>query len=139
MTTETQTKGSQLMLFFGSLFLLIGLYGGLRIVHVQVRKVPYPSSGVFPQNLLFTQNTTSYGRESDCDQYPQVYYDYGTDGKQKPRPATEEEIGVQQQLLVRCINGFNEDRAKQAQRDRNEAAFLIFVGAGLLIARKIIK
>lgn len=129
------STASRWMTFLGLLLFLMGLYGVLRIAHVSMRKVPYPSSGVFPNNILLP-NSPSLSQESQCEPYPQVYYDYGPDGKQTPRPATAEELNVAEQNRMRCIAGFNEDRSKQKQRDKNEAAFLIFTGVGLLAARR---
>ncbi len=123
--------------FFGVLFLLIGLYGVLRILHVQVRHVPYPIRGVIPNTFITSsENTTSYTRESECEPYPQIYYDYGPDGKQVPRDASPEEIAVAQEQAKRCVRGFDEDRSKQAQYDKNEAAFFIFLGLGLLASKR---
>lgn len=124
--------------FIGIFLFLMGLYGAVRILHISSRAVPYPSRGIFPNTVLLPQNSTVYLRESECDPYPQVYYDYGLDGKQTPRPATQEELDTQQQQTSRCINGFEEDRAKQKQYDKNQSAFLIFVGAGLLLARRFL-
>lgn len=139
MAIETQRPSvSQWMGFVGFLLVLIGLYGVLRIIHVSVRGVPYPIRGVFPSTIIFP-GIPSYGiRESECESYPQVYYDYGTDGKQTPRLPAQQELDVQQQQAKRCTAGFNEDRSKQKQYDKNQAAFLIFVGAGLLFARRFL-
>jgi hypothetical protein len=41
-------------------------------------------------------------------------------------------------MTARCVNGFDEDRAKQRQKDKNESAFLVFVGAGLIFARRFL-
>lgn len=139
MATETQRPSvSQWMGFVGFLLVLIGLYGVIRIIHVSVRGVPYPSRGMFPSTIIFPGISTYGTRESECDAYPQVYYDYGTDGKQTPRPQTQEELDVQQQQAKRCSAGFNEDRSKQKQYDKNQAAFLLFVGTGLLFARRFL-
>lgn len=132
------SSASQWIGFIGIFLFLTGLYGTARILHISSRAVPYPSRGIFPNTILLPQNSTAYLRESECDPYPQVYYDYGLDGKQTPRPATQEELDVQQQQTKRCINGFEEDRAKQRQYDKNQSAFLIFVGAGLLLARRFL-
>lgn len=129
------SKVSQWMFFLGVLFLLMGAYGFVRIVHVDMRKVPYPSSGVLPQTLLVGDVVSLNGRESDCGSYPQLYYE--VDGKTL-RDASEEEAALQDEMTKRCVNGFDEDRAKQRQRDRNESAFLVFVGAGLVFARRFL-
>lgn len=137
MDVDTHTSSApQWMGVIGFLLVFMGLYGAIRMTHISVRGVPYPSRGVFPNTVLFQGDSVSYGREGDCDPYPQVYYDYGPDGKQTSRPATNEELGVQQEQSKRCVNGFNEDRSKQRQYDKNQAAFLIFVGTGLLFARR---
>lgn len=132
-------NSSSWMFFFGVLMLLIGFYGVIRMVHIETRHVPYPIKGVYPTNVLLPGNGSYLStRESECETYPQVYYDYGLDGKQVAREQTPEESMVQDQLLKRCISGFDEDRAKQRQYDRNQAGFLVFVGAGFLIARRFL-
>lgn len=129
---------SQWMFFVGSLLLLMGIYGFARIAHVSLKKVPYPSAGVFPPTILTSPDAVYLGqRESDCNPYPMLYYDQ--DGKTSRQP-TEEEKANQEDITKRCINGFNEDRSKQTQRDKTQAAFLVFVGAGLiLIQQRILK
>lgn len=128
------------MSFVGVLLFLMGVYGALRIAHVELRKVPYPSAGVFPPTILTpNQNFSPFGRESECEIVPQVYYDYETNGKMTVRPSTEEEKLIAEKNMQRCIKGFDEDRAKQEQRDKTQAAFLVFVGSGLLFARRFVK
>lgn len=129
----------QFMFFTGLLLVLVGLYGFIRIAHVTLRGVPYPIRGVIPATILTPEESISFGRESECDPYPQVYYDFDKDGGQIPRQATEQELAVQEQTTKRCISGFNEDRARQKQYDRNQSAFLIFVGAGLVFARQFLQ
>ena len=119
MAAETRLpSASQWVGFIGIFLLLMGLYGAGRMLHISTRGVPYPERGVFPDTILLPQNSTLVLRESECDSYPQVYYDYSPDGKQTPRPATQEELDAQQQQTLRCVNGFNEDRAKQRQYDK---------------------
>lgn len=135
-----KTTAGQWMFFLGALMLLFGAYGLLRIIHVNLRKVPYPSLGVFPPTVLLpgVYSYSGSSRESECEPYPQVYYDYDKDGKQTPREQTEEERVNQEQLMKRCIDGFNEDRSKQEQRDKNQATFLLFTGAGLIFSRRFL-
>lgn len=130
-----QSSAGRWMFSLGALLLLSGIYGALRIIHVSVRKVPYPSSGVLPTTILFGQSSISFGRETDCDPSPQIYYEQ--DGK-TAREATEQEKAVEEQLSGRCTRGFDEDRAKTKQYDRNLSAFLIFVGAGLMVSRRFL-
>ena len=123
--------------FLGVLFLLMGLYGAVRFIHIKMRSVPYPIRGVYPSVLMLSGTGGSgYSRESECEQYPQVYYDYDTNGKQTPRPPTPEESAVSEEQAKRCVRGFDEDRSKQEQYDKNQTAFLLFVGVGLLFSRK---
>lgn len=127
----------RLMYFLGILLFLMGAYGLLRIAHVSYRSVPYPSAGVMPSNLLFSgSNSLFYGRESDCDPYPSLYYE---EDNKTPRDATEDEKILEQKMRERCVQGFNEDRAKTRQYDRNLSAFLVFVGAGLIFSRRFIE
>lgn len=136
-------KGSSvtsLIFFVGVLLILVGLYGFVRIVHITLRGVPYPMHGVIPATILTPGESISYwGRESECDSYPQVYYESDKDGNQIPRKATKEELAMQEQSSKRCVVGFNEDRAKQNQYDKNQSAFLVFVGAGLVLARRFLQ
>lgn len=128
------SSASRWMFFLGALFLLIGAYGFVRILHIKVRSVPYPSTGVLPSNILFDRGTFSaFGRESDCDPYPTLYYD---EDNKTLRDATEAERMLEQTVQERCVQGFNEDRAKTRQYDKNLSAFLVFVGAGLIFARR---
>lgn len=122
------------MFFLGLLLLLMGAYGAFRIVHVTKRGVPYPSTGVMPANLLFDRSPIYYIRETDCQAYPQVYFE--ADGK-TPRQPAEKEKRVQEQSTQRCVQGFAEDRQKLLQYDRNLSAFLIFVGGGLVLASRL--
>src|SRR5438046_2313971 len=123
-----RTKVSDWMFFFGLLLTLMGVYGLIRVADINRRGVPYPLNGVMPATVLTP--TTNYGftHESDCDPYPQLYYE--ADNKTLRQP-TEQESGQAQQLKDRCVNEFNEDRSRQRQNDRNESVFLVFVGMGL--------
>lgn len=133
------SRVSNWMFFLGVLFLLMSAYGIVRMLHIQVRRVPYPAAGVYPPTILFP-GTSNYffNRESECEPYPQVYYDYDSNGKQTARPANAEELLVQEQTKGRCLAGFEEDRSKQRQRDRNQSAFLGFVGFGLVFSRRFV-
>lgn len=135
MATESRPSSVVLQLigFVGFFLLLMGTYGFIRIVHVTSRGVPYPSNGVFPHLLTLPGSSIYWGRESDCNPYPQVYY---TEDGTTSRPPTEDEAAVQNEIANRCTAGFDEDRSKQKQYDKNQAAFLVFVGAGLLAARR---
>jgi hypothetical protein len=137
MATEVRISPttSSLMYFLGVFLLLMGLYGVIRMAYITYRGVPYPSSGAYPSNLLFERSgSLGYGKESDCRPYPQLYYE--TDNKTLRQP-TQEENWIQQQIAERCVEGFNEDRAKTFQYDRNLTAFLIFLGLGLIFSRKL--
>lgn len=134
-----KTTAGQLMFGLGALLLLMGVFGIARIAHVNFKKVPYPSAGVFPPTILFPGFISYGGRESECEPYPQLYFDFGEDGKQTPREQTLEEQVNQEQLMNRCVDGFNEDRSKQEQRDKNQALFLVFTGAGLIFSRRFLE
>lgn len=124
------------MFFLGALLLLMGSFGFIRILHIKARSVPYPSAGVLPSNIIFSGPfSSSFGRESDCTPYPTIYYEADNT---TPREATEEERLQEEKLAARCVEGFNEDRAKMKQYDKNLSAFLIFVGAGLIFSRRFI-
>ena len=139
MAEVPMSKVSNWMFFLGLLLLLMGLYGFIRILHVQARSVPYPSAGVLPPTVLLPGlGANFYSRESECEPYPQIYYDYDSTGKQTAREANQEEVKVAQQTTARCIAGFEEDRSKQRQRDRNQSAFLSFVGLGLIFGRRFL-
>ena len=128
-----ELAGAGIALAIGVLLFLSGFYGAIRIYHITQRGVPYPATGVLPSNLLFDRGPFYYARESDCKTYPQVYFEL--DGKTS-REATEFEKMAGVQGEERCLQGFNEDRQKQLQYDRNLSAFLIFVGGGLITAVK---
>lgn len=133
---EYRTRVTDWMFFLGLLLLLMGLYGELRIMHVTSKGVPYPSAGVLPSNILFDRpNVGAFNHESDCNPYPQLYFE---NDLKTPRQPTMEESTQQEQLKMRCIDAFNEDRSKTLQYDRNQSAFLLFVGLGLIISRSLI-
>lgn len=116
---------------------MIGAYSFVRILHIKARGVPYPSAGVMPSNLLFAGAfPSSFGRESDCNPYPTLYYE---EDNKTTREPTEDEKMLEQKIQERCVQGFNEDRAKTRQYDRNLSAFLVFVGAGLVLSRRFVE
>ncbi len=136
MATELKvnTASSSLLYFVAILLVLVGLYGVIRMAHIAKRGVPYPSAGVYPSNILFDRiGSMGYLRESDCRSYPQLYYQ--TDAKTLRKP-TNDELALQDEITTRCVDGFNEDRAKTQQYDRNLSAFTIFIGVGLLFANR---
>lgn len=133
---ETKNNVPSWMYFLGMLLFLMGIFGALRMAHIEYRGVPYPSHGVLPATILAPTSTFTFGRESDCDAYPTLYYEL--DGK-TTRPATVDEKNLQEENTKRCVNGFNEDRAKQKQDDKNLSVFLIFTGLGLILSRRFVR
>ncbi len=132
---EQRTRIADWMLVLGLLLTLMGLYGFVRIVHISSRGVPYPLGGVLPSTILLPSTTSSFGHETDCDPYPQLYYE--ADNKTVRQP-TEAESYISQQLKQRCVNSFDEDRSRQAQVDKNTSSFLVFVGIGLILGRSLL-
>lgn len=134
---EATNRVSSWMFFIGILLFLMGLYGVIRIIHISVRGVPYPQQGVLPTTILTpAENTFFAGRESDCRQYPQLYFEADV---KTPRDLTDAEKRLNEEIMKRCIEGFDEERAKTKQYDRNQSAFLIFVGAGLIFFRRFLE
>lgn len=139
---EVNKKQSQWLTFIGIVLLLAGAYGLLRTTINLVAFEKYPQEGVYPP-LPFIQAgyPPYYGREGDClvnnVPYP-VYGPNGTIVKQ-----TEEEKAEQKRQLElqkeNCLQSVRESRDKAKINDFSQSFLLLFLGAGVLAARRIFK
>lgn len=131
---QTVNRVSSWMFFLGLLLFLMGLYGFIRILHVSIRSVPYPINGVLPATIITPEVSYNSAHESDCNPDFRIY----TDTSGMPRQPTEAELEQSAKISGRCVQGFEEDRAKQKQHDKNQSAFLVFTGLGLIFARRFL-
>lgn len=150
---EQNTKGqNQWLVFIGFILLLTGIYGIARTTINLIAFDKYPQEGVYPPLPFLSQSASvypgpySYQREADClanfVYYPYPYYK--PDGT--PRPATKEEKEQQeqqkQQLEIQkqnCLDGIAESRDKAKINDLSQSLLLLFIGAGVLASKKILK
>jgi hypothetical protein len=153
---EQNTRKSQWVNFIGLFLILLGIYGSIRtLVNIGVFE-KYPMDGVYP-TIPFLQNpyaAPSYptgGREEDCEVNYQpysatTYLSYpvaSPDGGTATKPWTKDQIESYnaQQLSYKnnCISGVKEARDKAKINDISQSLLFLFMGAGVLLARKIFK
>lgn len=135
MKGQSAGNASQLLLFFGLLFSLIGLYGALRTAYNLVAFSKYPIEGAIPSNLLITTGA-SYGFQSEVDcTIPPPYYDFNGE----PREPTEEEKMSQKQFQDSCFQRISEERERVKRSDISQSAFMLFLGLGLYYSRRKFK
>lgn len=117
--------------FVGSVLLLIGIYASVRTTLNVMLFDRYPQNGVLSIN--FNAGSFPYFQlEKDCG-YPQTYTT--TDGK--PRPASPEEKKNEQEQKRLCLEGVKEARNNAKVNDINSSLFFLFLGAGILVTRKL--
>lgn len=127
-TTPTPTKRlPQTVSIIALLFVLIGIFVGLRTISNLFLFTKYPNSGA----LSFGQ---SYGqKEEDCA-YPQTYFDY--EGKPRPATAQEKQISTDQQEM--CLKSVANSRHTTKVNDVSLSIFFLFIGLGLMIGKKYV-
>lgn len=136
MKGQPVSLASQLLLFFGLLFSLMGAYGAIRTLSNLVIFPKYPTEGVIPSNLLVTTGSVyGYQSEADCNIPPPPSYDFNGE----LRETTEEEKISQKQFADSCLQRINEERERVKRSDINQSALLIFLGFGLYYSRKRFK
>lgn len=120
---------SSVAVLLGTILLLIGIYSGLRIWINTLLFDRYPSTGV-----LQIASYPMYGqREEDCD-FSTPYYSY--DGK--PRSATDDEKKIESEQAQRCLDAIQETRRVAFIQDIGTASFFLFIGLGILTAKRFI-
>ena len=128
---ETTQKTAPWMLFVGVLLLLIGLYSASRTLINFFFFEKYPTYGVI--SLNFSGIPAYSQKEQDCF-YPQIYYT--ADGR-TVRDATEAEKESEKAQKDNCIEGVKEVRNSAKVNDISQSLLFLFLGAGLIISRKI--
>lgn len=131
----TAKKVSPWILFVGFILLIIGLYGAGRIaVNVTVLD-KYPTTGIYKlwdSGYPYDGKGMYTQREQDC-LYPMTYSN--PDGTLRPGTKEEIERDTAQQKI--CVDGVTETRNNAKVNDISQALFYLFLGAGILVSRKL--
>jgi hypothetical protein len=129
-TTTLVSFCSSVFLLVGLLLVLIGVYSGSRTAINTLALSQYPTTGV----LSFLPCSYSYPqRESDCAPTGDYYDDEGN-----LRKPTELERANDEAYKRTCLARIAETRAETRANDINTSIFFLFIGAGVLIVRKIV-
>ncbi|QQG44156.1 MAG: hypothetical protein HYW86_04845 [Candidatus Roizmanbacteria bacterium] len=132
MTIEPgKSKMNAWITFIGVVLLLIGIYASVKTVVNLTLFEKYPQTGVLSIN--FFGAPTYYQREQDC-LYPQTYYT--PDGQKTRQPNEEEKTREKNQQKI-CVEGVKEQRQTAKINDISQSLLFLFLGAGVLAARKI--
>ena len=118
----------KLIVFVGLVCLLLGIYASGRIYINSYVLDKYPTNGV----LRVTSFPTYGQREDDCS-FESPYF--SAEGKM--RPATEEELKIEQSQKDRCISSIHATRQQAKIEDIGTAAFFLFLGVGILLSKKL--
>lgn len=122
---------SSFVSFLAVLFLLLGVYVGLRTGLNILTMKKYPTVGVLSGvNPFFPPYVQ---REEDC-YYPTPYF--SLDGKS--RPPTPEEKKMEEDQKKRCIDSVQAARDLAKTNDINTSVLFLFLGAGLLVSKRFI-
>lgn len=109
--------------FVAVVFLLLGVYVGLRTGLNILTMKKYPTVGVLSGvNPFFPPY---FQREEDC-YYPGPY------------PSTEADKKMQAEQEKRCLDGVQAARDLAKANDINTSVLFLFLGAGLLISKRFI-
>lgn len=115
--------------FLGIILLLLGLYASVRTAINLALFDKYPQGGVISLSIFGMPQY--YQREQDCF-YPQPMF--SPDGKSiEP---TEEQVQMQKKQQQLCLEGVAESRQTAKVSDISQSVLFLFLGAGLLLARK---
>ena len=126
---QQNNKSHSWILFIGIFLILIGLYATGRTV-INILAFPkYPTTGVL--NISMMGIAPYEQREEDC-YYPQTYYDI----EGKLRTATPEEKEQEKVNEERCLSSVKSSREATKANDISQSVLFLFLGTGVLIARK---
>lgn len=114
--------------FIAVLFILVGLYGTFRTLTNLMFFDKYPQSGVL--NLNFSGIPYYPQKESDCN-YPVDY--------QNPEMTDEQKTQQREMDQKNCIQGIVDVRESAKANDISQSALFLFLGVGLLAAKRILK
>ena len=130
---KSDSKSNIWFTFVGVILLLIGIYAAVRTGINFLAFSKYPQSGVLTLSF-FGNMPPSYTREQDCT-YTHYYYD--VDGKTARQP-TKEEAAQEKRDETNCLTSVVESRETAKINDISQSLFFLFLGAGVLVARKIL-
>lgn len=124
--TAQKTGIDKLILFTGTIFILLGIYAILRVsINFWVYPTKYPTTGIF--------NSGYYGqREEDC------YFQMGSylNEKGQVRPANPEEKILENDNKNRCLSGIVEARKTSKVNDLSSIGLFLLLGSGILISKQ---
>lgn len=125
--TKTKTGMDKFILFVGVLAILLGLFSAFRVgLNYKLYPGKYPTTGLF--------NPGYYGqREEDC-LYPMGPY---FTEKGMTRQPSVEETQLEKTNQDRCLSQVKEARRNTEISDLTTVAFFLFIGAGVLVSKKI--
>lgn len=126
MAAANDTKVGSWVLFIGIMLLLIGIYAAGRTAINLVFLDKYPQGGVLSINI--NGAPPYFQKESDC-LYPSTYVDDTKTPEQR-----KEEDKRQQEI---CLSNVLEERERTKINDISQAMLFLFLGAGILISKKI--
>ncbi|HEY4512072.1 MAG TPA: hypothetical protein VJH63_00215 [Candidatus Paceibacterota bacterium] len=157
---QPNKRSSQWMVFIGVVLLLFGIYGLARTCINIFAFEKYPQEGVYPPFPFFqsaAQIPYYAGREEDCIanyvyyptpylSYPGLPHDIVNSPDAPPLPSAEELkkneelVKIQNEMQKQnCLSGIKEAREKARVNDLSQSVLFLFLGAGVLIARRIFK
>ncbi|MES2224297.1 MAG: hypothetical protein V4469_05205 [Patescibacteria group bacterium] len=143
---EQNKKQNQWMIFIGVILLLAGVYGIARTSINLFAFDKYPQEGVYPAFPFFQSTSYApapyYGREGDCiANYSITYPIYDSTGKIVKQTPEEKADAQKQQDLQKenCLQGIAEARDRAKINDISQSLLMLFLGAGVLAARRIFK
>ncbi len=123
-----ENKLSYFVSVLALIFVLLGVYGGIRTTLNFYLFDKYPSGGVLSFNNYYGE------REEDCA-YPMTYY--GMEGK--PREATEDEEKMATEQKEICLSRVAKSRETAKVNDISVSLFYLFLGTGIFIGKRFLK
>ena len=123
-----ENKLSYFVSVLALIFVLLGVYGGIRTTLNFYLFDKYPSGGVLSFNNYYGE------REEDCA-YPMTYY--GMEGK--PREATEDEEKMATEQKEICLSRVAKSRETAKVNDISVSLFYLFLGTGIFIGKRYLK
>lgn len=126
-----ESKTHAWITFIGVILFLVGVYAAVRTGINLTLFDKYPQTGVITLN--FSGTPPYYQREQDCS-YPRAYY--SADGRITRQPTLEEKEQEKRDTQS-CLEGVAEARQTAKINDISQSLLLLFLGVGVLVARKI--
>lgn len=143
---DQNKKQNQWLTFIGIILLLAGVYGIARTSINLLAFEKYPQEGVYPALPFFSSTSymapMPYSREGDCiANYSIIYPTYDSNGRpvtmsEKEKAEAQKNLDIQKQ---NCLDGVKESRERSKINDISQSLLMLFLGAGVVAARKIFK